>query len=149
MYLIAVSYVMGWIITTERIPHEAAQAISTYIQSPMLCLLIINLFLIFVGMFLETMPALLILSPILLPVVKAYGIDPVHFGVIICFNLIVGIITPPMGIGIFVASRVAGIAPEKILYKVIPFFIPLIGGLLAITFIPQLTLWIPNLIFGK
>ena len=148
MYLIGVSIVMGWIITIERVPHEAAQAITTYIQSPMVGMLIINLFLIVVGMFLETLPALLILSPILLPVVKAFGIDPVHFGVIICFNLIIGIITPPMGIGIFVAARVARLTPEQVLRKIMPFFIPLLVGLLLISLLPNLTLWLPNKVFG-
>jgi len=99
-------------------------------------------------MFLETLPALLILSPILLPVVSAYSVDPVHFGVIICFNLIIGIITPPMGIGLFVGARVAKISPERILQAVIPLLIPLIAGLMVITFWPQLTLWLPNLVFG-
>jgi tripartite ATP-independent transporter DctM subunit len=148
MYLVSVSIVMGWIITVERVPHEAAQVITTYIKNPILGLLIINLFLIVVGMFLETLPALLILSPILLPVVKVFGMDPVHFGVMICFNLIIGIITPPMGIGIFVAARVAKLTPEVVLRRVLPFFIPLIGGLLMISLIPQLTLWLPNLVFG-
>ena len=148
MYLIAVSIVMGWIITIERVPHEAAQTIIQYIENPVIGLLAINLFLIVVGMFLETLPALLILSPILLPVVKVFGIDPVHFGVIICFNLIIGIITPPMGIGLFVAARVANITPEVLLRKVFPFFIPLIGGLLVISLFPQLTLWLPDLVFG-
>jgi tripartite ATP-independent transporter DctM subunit len=148
MYIIAVSVVMGWLITTERIPHEAAQAITAYVQSPLLGLLAINLFLIVVGMFLETLPALLILSPILLPVVKAFGIDPVHFGVVICFNLIIGIITPPMGIGLFVTARVAEIRPERVLRAVLPFFVPLLLGLLIISLFPQLTLWLPDLVFG-
>ncbi len=148
MYLIAVSIVMGWIITIERIPHEAAHIIAKSIQSPVLGIMVINLFLIFVGMFLETLPALLILSPILLPVVKVFSIDPVHFGIIICFNLIIGIITPPMGIGLFVAARVANIKPEEILRKVLPLLIPLIGGLVIISLFPQLTLWLPDQVFG-
>ena len=148
MFLIAVSIVMGWIITIERIPHEAARFISTRVENPVVGVLIVNVFLVFVGMFLETLPALLILSPILLPVVSVYSIDPVHFGVIICFNLIIGIITPPMGIGLFVAARVARISPERILRAVLPLLIPLIAGLLLITFWPQLTLWLPNLVFG-
>jgi tripartite ATP-independent transporter DctM subunit len=148
MYLIAVSMVMGWIITIERVPHEAADAILQYITSPVIGILAINLFLIVVGMFLETLPALLILSPILLPVVKAFGIDPVHFGIIICFNLVIGIITPPMGIGLFVAARVANIKPEEVFRKVIPFFIPLLTGLVIISLFPQITLWLPNLVFG-
>jgi len=148
MYIIAVSVVMGWLITTERIPHEAAAWITTYIQHPLVGLLVINLFLIAVGMFLETLPALLILSPILLPVVNAFGIDPVHFGIIICFNLIIGIITPPMGIGLFVAARVADIPPERVLRATLPFFAPLLLGLLIVSAFPQLTLWLPDLVFG-
>ncbi len=148
MYIIAVSMVIGWLITTERVPHEAAAAITTYIENPLVGLLIINLFLIVVGMFLETLPALLILSPILLPVVNAFGIDPVHFGIIICFNLIIGIITPPMGIGLFVAARVADISPERVLRATLPFFVPLLTGLFIVSAFPQLTLWLPDLVFG-
>ena len=148
MYLIAVSSIMGWVITTERIAHDAAAIIATNIQSPLLGLLIINVFLLVVGMFLETLPALLIMSSILLPVTQALGVDPVHFGIIICFNLILGIITPPMGIGLFVAARVARVAPEQVLRAILPFLVPLVAGLLVITAFPQLTLWLPNLVFG-
>jgi len=148
MYLIAVSSVMGWIITTERVAHDAAQLMITYIQSPLLGLLVINLFLLVVGMFLETVPALLILSSILLPVVKALGIDPVHFGVIICYNLILGIITPPMGIGLFVAARVANVSPEAVLRASWPFFLPLLGALALISVFPGLSLWLPTLVYG-
>ena len=148
MYLIAVSSVMGWVITTERVAHDAAAIIATNIQSPLVGLLLINVFLLVVGMFLETLPALLIMSSILLPVTQALGVDPVHFGIIICFNLILGIITPPMGIGLFVAARVARVAPEQVLRAILPFLVPLIAGLLVITAFPQLTLWLPNLVFG-
>ena len=148
MYLIAVSSIMGWVITTERVAHDAAAIIATHIQSPLVGLLILNVFLLVVGMFLETLPALLIMSSILLPVTQALGVDPVHFGVIICFNLILGIITPPMGIGLFVAARVARVAPEQVLRAILPFLVPLVAGLLVITAFPQLTLWLPNLVFG-
>ena len=148
MYIVAVSIVMGWIITMERLPHEAAKAISLYIENPLLALLIINVFLILVGMFLETLPAILILSPILLPILAPFGIDQVHFGVIICFNLIIGIITPPMGIGLFVAARVANTSPELVLKATMPFLIPLLFGLAVVTAFPTLTLWLPDLVFG-
>ena len=148
MYIVAVSIVMGWIITMERLPHEAAKAIQLYIEHPLLALLIINVFLILVGMFLETLPAILILSPILLPILAPFGIDQVHFGVIICFNLIIGIITPPMGIGLFVAARVADTTPELVLKATIPFLIPLLFGLAVVTAFPMLTLWLPDLVFG-
>ena len=148
MYIVAVSIVMGWIITMERLPHEAAKAIQLYIEHPLLALLIINVFLILVGMFLETLPAILILSPILLPILAPFGIDQVHFGIIICFNLIIGIITPPMGIGLFVAARVADTTPELVLKATIPFLIPLLFGLAVVTAFPILTLWLPDLVFG-
>lgn len=148
MYLIAVSSIMGWVITTERVAHDAAALIAAHIQSPLVGLLILNVFLLVVGMFLETLPALLIMSSILLPVTQALGVDPVHFGIIICFNLILGIITPPMGIGLFVAARVARVAPEQVLRAILPFLVPLVAGLLVITAFPQLTLWLPNLVFG-
>tara|TARA_B100000945_G_scaffold7791_1_gene6364 strand:+ start:63 stop:1352 length:1290 start_codon:yes stop_codon:yes gene_type:complete len=148
MYIVAVSIVMGWIITMERLPHEAAEAISLYIEHPLLALLIINVFLILVGMFLETLPAILILSPILLPILAPFGIDQVHFGVIICYNLIIGIITPPMGIGLFVAARVANTSPELVLKATMPFLIPLLFGLAVVTAFPTLTLWLPDLVFG-
>ena len=148
MFIIAVSVVMGWVITTERLPHQAAAAITEYVTNPIVGLLAVNAFLIVVGMFLETLPAILILSPILLPVVQAFGIDPVHFGVILCFNLIIGIITPPMGIGLFVAARVADISPERVLRAILPFMVPLLLGLLVISGFPQLTLWLPDLVFG-
>ena len=148
MYIVAVSIVMEWIITMERLPHEAAKAISLYIENPLLALFIINVFLILVGMFLETLPAILILSPILLPILAPFGIDQVHFGVIICFNLIIGIITPPMGIGLFVAARVANTSPELVLKATMPFLIPLLFGLAVVTAFPTLTLWLPDLVFG-
>jgi len=148
MYLIAVSSVMGWIVTTERIAHDAAQYIAAHVHSPILGLLVINVLLLVVGTFLETVPALLILSPILLPVVKGLGIDPVHFGVIISYNLILGIIHPPLGIGLFVAARVARITPEQVLSATWPFFIPLFAGLLIISAVPELSLWLPNTVYA-
>jgi len=148
MYLIAVSSVMGWIVTTERIAHDAAQFIAANVRSPVLGLIVINILLLVVGTFLETVPALLILSPILLPVVKGLGIDPVHFGVIISYNLILGIIHPPLGIGLFVAARVARITPEQVLSATWPFFIPLFGGLLIVSAVPELSLWLPNTVYA-
>ena len=148
MYIVAVSMVMGWILTSERVPHEAARIITGYIKSPFLGLLVINGFLLMVGMLLETLPALLIMSPILLPIVKVYGVDPVHFGLIICFNLGIGIITPPMGIGLYVAARVAKMPPERIFRAVLPLYVPLLISLIIVTYWPQLTLWLPNMVFG-
>ena len=118
-----------------------------FLSKKLLILAAINLALLLIGMFLDGGAALFIVVPVLMTIGKEIRMDPVHFGVMICFNFI-GIITPPMGIGIFVAARVAKLTPEVVLRRVLPFFIPLIGGLLMISLIPQLTLWLPNLVFG-
>jgi tripartite ATP-independent transporter DctM subunit len=148
MYMVAVSAVMGWVITSERVLHDFATSLGTSLKDPLLALLVINIFLLIVGVFLETLPALLICASILLPVVKQLGIDPVHFGVIICFNLILGIIHPPVGIGLFVGARIAEISVERTFRAVLPFFFVLLGALVLINLFPMMCLWLPNLVFG-
>lgn len=148
MLVIAVSVAMGWITTIERIPHEAAAMMTHYVSDPIVGLLLLNIFLLVVGMFLETVPAILILAPILLPYAMELGIDPVHFGVILCFNLTLGIITPPVGVGLFVTARIANITPERVLRGVLPFMIPLLLSLALISFVPWISLWLPDLVFG-
>ena len=148
MYIVAVSAVLSWVVTSERTAHEVAEAIATSVGSPIAALAVINLFLLAAGMVLEGLPALLITSSILFPVVTAIGIDPIHFGIIICFNLVVGIITPPMGIGLFVAARVAGVPVEQVLRFSLPMLIPLLVSLAIITAFPQISLWLPDLILG-
>jgi TRAP-type C4-dicarboxylate transport system permease large subunit len=113
-----------------------------------LALLIINAGLLVLGCVLETTPALLIASPILLPVVTGYGVDPVHFGVIICLNLIIGIIHPPMGIGLFAVSAVTKLSVETVTRATLPYLVPLLFALLVITFVPQVSLWLPDLLMG-
>lgn len=148
MLVIAVSVAMGWVTTMERIPHEAAAFMIHYVSDPIVGILLITIFLLVLGMFLETAPAILILAPILLPYAIELGIDPIHFGVILCFNLTLGIITPPVGVGLFVAARVSRSTPEVVLRGVLPFMVPLLAGLLAISYLPMMSLWLPNLVFG-
>jgi TRAP-type C4-dicarboxylate transport system permease large subunit len=148
MYLIAVSTVLGDIVVQERAAENLALVMGQISSNPIFVLLLINLFLIVVGMAIDNLPALIICSTMLLPVIKSTGIDPVHFGVVICFNLIVGIITPPMGIGLYIASRVSEISVERVIKAVLPFLAPLLVSLLLISVLPGLSLWLPNLVFG-
>lgn len=149
MYLIAVSTVLGDIIIKERAAEALAMALAGLSENPIIVLLLINLFLLVVGMVMDSLPALIISSTILLPIVQSVGIDPVHFGVIICYNLIIGIITPPMGVGLYITSRVAGIRVEEVIRSVLPYMVPLLVSLLIITAFPVLSLYLPNLVFGK
>ncbi len=149
MYLIAISTVLGEITVHEGVAQRAAEFVGGITSNRLLALLAINVFLLFVGMLLDSLPALVIASTVLFPVVRELGVDPVHFGVIICFNLIIGIITPPMGIGLYVASRVGEMPVEAVFKAVWPFFLPLLFSLLVIVAVPELSTWLPDLVFGK
>jgi tripartite ATP-independent transporter DctM subunit len=148
MYVIAVSGALSWIITADRTVHEMAQSIAGMANDPLIVLLVVNLFLLVVGMLIEPLPALMICSAIFFPMLSTVGIDPVHFGVIISVNLIIGIITPPLGIGLFVASRVSGLSVEAVLNATAPFLIPLFISLAIITAFPILSTWLPDFVFG-
>jgi tripartite ATP-independent transporter DctM subunit len=149
MYLFAVATALNFIVTRERVAFKAAEMMATYVTSPVLGLLAVNAFLVIVGMFLEGPIAILVMAPILLEVVGEFGMGPVQFGVMLSFNLLIGMMTPPMGIGLFVGARVAGTSPEHIFRASLPFFIPLIAGLLVITFVPAVTTWLPSLVFAR
>jgi tripartite ATP-independent transporter DctM subunit len=146
MYIIAISTAMSWLITIEGTPIVVAKWLAGLTSNKFMILIIINLFLLLLGAILETLPALLISVPILMPVVAQFDVDPVHFGVIVVFNLLIGIITPPMGIGLFVMIAVSGVSFEALVKACMPFLIALIASLIVITFVPQLSLFFPELI---
>jgi TRAP-type C4-dicarboxylate transport system permease large subunit len=111
-------------------------------------LLMINVFLLIVGCFMEGLAALIILVPVFLPIIQSVGVDPVHFGVVMVLNLMIGTLTPPVGIVLFVVARVANLPFEVVTRTTAPFLIPLIAVLILITLFPPLVLWLPNLVFG-
>jgi C4-dicarboxylate transporter, DctM subunit len=148
MFIISTATVMGWILTSERVPHLLAEGLSAITSNKFITLLLLNLLILLIGCVLETLPALLICTPVLLPVAQLVGIDPIHFGVILCFNLIVGMITPPMGIGLYVMVAVAKLRFEEITRASMPFLVVLLFALVIITFIPGLSLWLPEFLLG-
>ena len=149
MYIIAVSTVAGWIYTYEGTSQKIAELILQLTTNKYLVLFLINIFLLILGCLLEPIPAMILTTPIFLPVVKQLGVDPVHFGLIICYNLTIGIITPPMGIGLYVMIGVVNIKFEDLVKGCLPFLIPIIGSLFLLTYVPELTLFLPNLLMGK
>ena len=148
MYIIAVSTVAGWIYTYEGTSQKIAELILQLTTNKYLVLFLINIFLLILGCLLEPIPAMILTTPIFLPVVKQLGVDPVHFGLIICYNLTIGIITPPMGIGLYVMIGIVDIKFEDLVKGCLPFLIPIIGSLFLLTYVPELTLFLPNLIMG-
>ena len=146
MIIIGLSVSFAYFMTLEQIPNDIAAFLIDLSSSPFVILLAINVLLLVVGMFIDTISALVVLTPILLPIVVAVGVDPVHFGVILVANLAIGFITPPLGVNLFVASSVGGVKFEKIVVAILPFLLSMIICLLVITYIPALSLWLPNLL---
>ncbi|KKN63137.1 hypothetical protein LCGC14_0505100 [marine sediment metagenome] len=147
LFIVAAASIFAWILTSNRAPEQFAALILTISDNPWIVLLLINLILLVVGCFLETVAAITILTPVLLPIAIKMGIDPVHFGVIMVLNLMIGLLTPPIGMVLYVLSRVSGVPFERCVTATAPFLIPLFAVLLLITFVPALTMWLPTLIY--
>jgi tripartite ATP-independent transporter DctM subunit len=148
MFLIGTATVMSWIITREQIGGQAAAWLLGFSDNVYVQLFLLNVFLLVVGALIEGLPALLVLIPVLTPVAAHIGVDPIHFGVILIFNLLIGAVTPPMGVGLFVMSNITGLEVEKVLKAMWPFFVPLLIALALITYVPAISLFIPSLFEG-
>ena len=147
MLLIGTSQGMSWILAYQSIPQNVSAALLGLSDNPIIILLIINAVLLFVGTFMDMTPAVLIFTPIFLPVVVGLGMDPVHFGIVMIVNLCIGICTPPVGTCLFVGCAVGKTSIAEVTRPMIPFFIAMIAALVLITYWPALSMWLPEL-FG-
>ena len=144
MLLIGASMCMSWVLSYENIPQDISEFLLSISDNKYVILLIINLILLFVGIFMDMTPAVLIFTPIFLPVVTALGMDATHFGIVLVLNLCIGLCTPPVGSVLFVGVGIAKTTIAKVIPPLIPLFLVMILSLLLVTYIPQLSLWLPN-----
>lgn len=144
MLLIGTSMGMSWVMSFENIPQGVSATLLSFSDNIFVILIIINLILLFVGMFMDMTPAVLIFTPIFLPVVTELGVDPTHFGIIMVMNLCIGLCTPPVGGVLFVGCGVANISISKVVKPLIPLFIAMIVVLMLVTYIPGLATWLPR-----
>jgi len=145
MLLIAASMSMSWALSYENIPQDISSGLLNISDNKIIILLIINLLLLFVGIFMDMTPAVLIFTPIFLPVVTKLGLDPVHFGMIMVLNLCIGLCTPPVGSVLFVGVGIAKTTIEKVIRPLMPLFLAMLLALFLVTYFPQLSLWLPSL----
>jgi len=145
MLLIAMANIFGWILTAERVPQNVAAYLVTLTSSPVVLYALILACLLVIGTFMETSASLIILTPVFLPVIQKFGIDPVHFGVVMVTSLAIGMLTPPLGICLFISCNIADIQLSEIVTYIFPFLAIMIGLLLLITYVPDLVMFIPNL----
>lgn len=145
MLLIGTSMGMSWVMSYANIPQQVSASLLSLSDNIFVILFIINLILLFVGIFMDMTPAVLIFTPIFLPVVTQMGVDPIHFGIVMVLNLCIGLCTPPVGSVLFIGCSVAGISIGKVIKPLIPLFITMIIVLFIVTYIPELSLWVPGL----
>jgi len=145
MLLIGASMSMSWVMSYENIPQDISSLLLGISDNKIIILLIINLLLLFVGIFMDMTPAVLIFTPIFLPVVTKLGMDPIHFGIIMVLNLCIGLCTPPVGSVLFVGVGVAQTTIQKVVKPLLPLFLAMIFALFLVTYFPDLTLWLPRL----
>ncbi|PID24072.1 TRAP transporter large permease [Sporosarcina sp. P7] len=143
--LIAMASLLGWSMTFERIPQMIAEWMTTITTNPIIFLLLINILFILLGMFIEGIALIIILTPIFVPILPAFNIDPIHFGVVICLNVVIGILTPPVGSGLFLTTSIGKVKLEDFVRAVVPFVAVAVVVLFLITYIPNLVLWIPSM----
>ena len=144
LFIVTAASIFAWLLTVS----QAAQMFSTFITSltenKWVFLILVNILLLIVGCFLDTIAAITILVPILMPILARFDVDPVHFGLILTLNLMIGLLTPPVGVVMFVLSRISGLSVERTTMAILPWMVPLIIALLIITFVPALSLWLPT-----
>ncbi len=143
--IVAVAALFGWILASERVPERLAEQVLAITDNRFVVLLLINVLLLFVGMIMETLAAIVILAPVLLPLAANLGIDPIHFGVIIATNLSIGLVTPPVGVNTFIASAISGEPIERVARAALPFLVVSVAVLLLITYVPGISLAVANL----
>ncbi|GHU25530.1 ABC transporter permease [Betaproteobacteria bacterium] len=146
LIIVAAAALFGWILAAEQVPQMFSEFLLSISTNPLVLLAIFNLLLLFCGMLLDSTTSILLLVPIVIPPLVSVGIDPIHIGIIFVFNIMCGLITPPMGLSLFMVSKIANVSISAVVREVAPYYIPLGATLLIITYAPSFILWIPNLL---
>ncbi|WP_218510151.1 TRAP transporter large permease [Variovorax sp. dw_308] len=147
LFIVAAASIFGWMLTATGVTADIAAWVLGFTKQAWVFLLLANLLMLFVGCFLEPTAAITILVPILLPIATHLGIDPIHFGLVMVLNLMIGLLHPPMGMVLFVLARVAGLSFERTTMAILPWLVPLLIALVVITYVPSLVLWLPKMFF--
>jgi tripartite ATP-independent transporter DctM subunit len=146
MLIVSAASLFGWVIARERGPQMLAEFLLNVTDNPYVFLLLVNLALLVIGMLLEPVAALLITVPVLMPVATEFGIDPLHLGIVMILNLVIGLLSPPVGLVLYVLSSVTGASVQQVMWGTLPFLLPLGITLIIVTFVPAVSLWLPHLL---
>ena len=147
MILLGTASLFSYILTIEMFPDKVAELVLALTSNKYLILLLVNIILLVIGMFLDVVPALLVMTPVFLPLMESIGIHPLHFGAFCVLNLVIGLATPPVGMCLFVSANIGKISIERVAVALFPFLAAVIGVLLFLTYVPQAVMWLPH-VFG-
>jgi len=148
MFIVANAMLFAHVLTTERIPQTIAEHIVAFGMAPWMFLLVVNIILLVAGNFMEPTGIILILAPIFFPIATQLGIDPIHLGIIMVVNMEIGMVTPPVGLNLFVTSGITNMSIMQVTHAVLPWLLVLLTFLAMITYIPQISLFLPDLLFN-
>jgi tripartite ATP-independent transporter DctM subunit len=147
LFIVAAASIFGWLLTVTHVTDAVAAWVLAFTHNPNVFLLLANVLMLFIGCFLEPTAAITLLVPILMPICAKLGIDPVHFGLVMVLNLMIGLLHPPMGTVLFVLSRVAKLSIERTTVAILPWLVPLLATLFLCTYVPEIVLWLPRRFF--
>lgn len=146
LVIVSAAAIFGWVMTVEQLPQMFTRTLLSLSTDPLMLLLIVNVLLLITGMFLDSTTATLLVAPLVTVPLTMAGVDPVHLGIIFIFNLMIGLLTPPLGLALFLLSDIAKVSMWSVLRATVPFYIPLFASLFIITIWPELTLWLPKML---
>ncbi len=149
LLIVAVAALFGWILSVEAVPQKLTGVMLSISTDPKVLLMIVNFLLIIVGMFLDSTTAILVIAPIIAKPLVMAGVDPVHLGMVVVFNLMIGLLTPPMGLALFLVADIAKVTMKDVLREMMPFYVPLLVTLMIITYVPAITTWLPRWAMGS
>lgn len=148
MIIVAAANVFAWILTRERIPQGVAEVVLSWNLDPIALLLMLNVLILLLGMILDASAILILVTPVVMPAILAVGIDPVHFGMVLIINMMIGLLTPPVGMALFIVSNIAKAPIATVAKETTPYILAFLVVLLLVTFVPQFALWLPDLVYG-
>jgi len=146
LFIVSSAAIFGWLLTATKLTDVLSNAFLAVTDQRWVFLILVNILILIVGSFIDTLAAITILVPILMPLLLKFGVDPIHFGVVITLNLMIGLLHPPLGMVLYVLARVARMSVEATTMAILPWLVPLMMALGLITFIPEITLWLPKML---
>jgi len=149
MFIVSSAAIFAWVLTVEQVPAQASEFLLGFSKNPVVLLLLTNVILLCVGMFMESIAAIMVMTPLLVPPLIEAGVDPVHLGVVVVFNLMIGLLTPPVGMSLYMVSIISNVSFSRMARVIWPFLVPLLVALVIVTLVPSISTWLPDLMFRK